>query len=192
MNFGSLSALGNVFGQVHDLPLPELPDVTLREHANIGCVLLSAAANISDIVADAESCLGIDLPGAPGAVQCTADRSGIWLTPRSWLLLCDPDDEAEICARVLAAFPDRMLHASPFTDFLCWLSLTGERSEDLLRQGSFISLSKGGLPVGCAKRTPINGIATILYREDDLTWLIGVERSRASYFHHWLDNLNLV
>ncbi len=191
MNFSSRSALGNAFGHIHNLTLPKATEVTLSELANIGCVLLSAATDTPD-TAHAKACLGIDLPGAPSAVMRAADRTGIWLTPRSWLLLCDPDDEAAICDRVSAAFPDRTLHASPFTDSLCWFSLTGEQSEDLLRQGSFISLSKGGLPVGCAKRTPINGIATILYREDDLTWLIGVERSRATYFHHWLDSLYLV
>ncbi len=91
MNFHSRSALGNAFGQVHNLPLPKVPEVTLSELANIGCVLLTAATDTYD-TAEAKACLGIDLPGAPCAVQRTADRTGIWLAPRSWLLLCDPDD----------------------------------------------------------------------------------------------------
>jgi len=191
MNFTAISAMGNPVGQAHELPLPLVPDVSLREHTEFGCVLLSAAVDTTEVAAVAESCLDISLPMLPGAVKTSGDTTSIWLSPRSWLVLCHPAQEATICESIFETFPDRRLHASAFTDYLCWFSLEGSRSKDLLRQGSVISLSKTGLPVGHAKRTLVNDAATVLYRKDENRWMLGVERSRAVYFSKWLNSLHL-
>lgn len=192
MTFNPVSAMGNTLGQIHELPLPRVSDVSLNEHADIACVLISAAVDAAEVLPIAEDCLSIALPPTPGAVVHQGGKTGIWLSPRSWLLFCEPADEQAICERVLAAFPDRTLHASAFTDYLCWFSLSGPRSEDLIRQGSTISLSKAGLPVGSAKRIPVNEIPIVLYRKDEQTWLLGVERSRAVFFRQWLESLDLL
>ncbi len=192
MNITPKSALGHTFGQINSLPLSTKSNVICKEHANIGCVLLSAAIDGAEIAVKAKNCLGYTFPLSAGKTIRSDDLIYIWLSPRSWLLLCNPEDEAKICANVLAEFPDSLLHANPFTDYLCWIGLYGDQSEDLIRQGSFIDLSKPELPVGHAKRTLVNDTAAILYREKSDSWFIGIERSRALYFYQWLNNLEFI
>jgi len=165
--------------------------VKCREHADTGCLLLTSAVDGAQTAAALEACLSATLPRGPGAVTRAGDRIAIWLSPRSWLFVCDPAEEAALAVRVAARFPDRLAHASAFTDFLCWFSLEGRRAEDMLRQGSFISLARGGLSIGHAKRTPINGVPSIVFHEAAETWRIAVERSRAAHFRNWLDSLTL-
>ena len=70
--------------------------------------------------------------------------------------------------------------------------MSGAASIDLLTESSFISLERGGLPVGHAKRTLIAQIAAVIVHESENTWMIAVERSRARYFADWLsDSLKL-
>jgi len=114
-------------------------------------------------------------------------RRAIWLTPRSWLICCD--SESELIERVESAFPDKLVHATLFTDALCWLELWGPAAIDLLTEGGFVSLERNGLPVGHAKRTPIAQIPVVVVRESADTWLLGMERSRASYFVQWLNRV---
>jgi heterotetrameric sarcosine oxidase gamma subunit len=74
----------------------------------------------------------------------------------------------------------------PFTDALCWFELSGDGALDLLTEGSFISLERGGLPVGRAKRTLIAQIAAVVVRRSESVWQVAVERSRSKYFVDWL------
>ncbi|MBT4932394.1 MAG: hypothetical protein HOL66_00865 [Rhodospirillaceae bacterium] len=93
------------------------------------------------------------------------ERYAVWLSPRSWLISCRLDDEPELLDNINANFPDRSIHASAFSDYLCWLSLEGEATEDALRQGGFISLANEGLPEGHANRTIMAGIPAIIHRK---------------------------
>ena len=78
------------------------------------------------------------------------------------------------------------------TDNLCWFSLIGETVEEALKQGSFLTFDPAGIGEDSAKRTMIAGVTAIIVREDALSWSIGIERSRARYFHDWLRSLSLV
>lgn len=191
MSLDALSALGHPFGRSSDLPLSGTPDVRCRERADIGCVLLTSAVDGTQTADALEACLSATLPREPGAVARADDRIAIWLSPRSWLFVCDPAEEAALAGRVAARFPNRLAHASAFTDFLCWFSLEGRRAEDMLRQGCFISLARGGLPTGHAKRTPIDGVPAVVFHEAAEAWRVGIERSRAVHFRDWLDSLTL-
>jgi len=191
MSLDALSPLGHTFGQGNDLLLSGAPDVKSQERADFGCLLLTSAVDGAQTADALEACLSATLPRGPGVVTRAGDRIAIWLSPRSWLFICDPAEEAALAGLVAACFPDRLAHASAFTDFLCWFSLEGRRAEDMLRQGSFISLARGGLPTGHAKRTPIDGVPAVVFHEAAETWRVGVERSRAAHFRNWLDSLTL-
>lgn len=191
MRLDALSPLGHTFGPISDCPLSGTPDVRCRERVNIGCLLLTSAVAGAQTADTLEACLSTTLPRSPGAVTFGYERIAIWLSPRSWLFLCDPVEEAELVGLVADRFPDRLAHASAFSDFLCWLSLEGHRAEDVLRQGSFISLARSGLPRGHAKRTLIDGIPAVVFHEEAEVWRVAVERSRAVHFRNWLDSLTL-
>jgi heterotetrameric sarcosine oxidase gamma subunit len=96
------------------------------------------------------------------------------------------EEEMELVSQLNSVFPNKCAHAAAFTDHLCWLEFAGAASLDFLLEGTFLSLERRGLPVGCAKRTLIAQVATIVVRESKNRWLLAVERSRAAYFIDWL------
>lgn len=187
MMLEALSALGDGFGA--PTALAEITHAKAQERSDIGAVLVTVTGPGADFAAALAQALDCDLPLTHGAVARTGDRSAIWLTPRSWILLCPPEAEADLIAAVATAFPDHSAHASRFTDALGWVTLEGSGVEDLLRQGGFISLQAGGLPVGHAKRTLLAGIPAVILREGETRWTIGVERSRCRHFANWLAGL---
>lgn len=161
-------------------------DVSLRERADSGWLLLAAAVEATGIAPAADEVLGLVLPRAAGTITTGAGRLAAWLSPRAWLLRCGPDEEAALAARLNEAFPDKQLHAARFTDSLCWLELDGPDALHLLRHGGYVSLARGGIAVGRTKRTRVAGVSVIIIRETVTCWLLGVERSRAAWFASWL------
>jgi heterotetrameric sarcosine oxidase gamma subunit len=180
------STLGAPFGSASRTA--GLPDSSCAflERADVGCVLLTAAVDMSEIVTSASAATGIDLPLAPGAIKRYEGRLALWLSPRSWLIHCSINEENAIATDVNEAFPSKLVHATPFTDHVCWLELCGRQSASLLKQGTFISLERNGLSIGHSKRTQITGIPVVIVREAEAVWLLGVERSRARFFADWV------
>jgi heterotetrameric sarcosine oxidase gamma subunit len=161
-------------------------DVIVRERADIGCVMLTSAVEGLEIAAAASAAAGVELPRDSGAVGSGGGLAALWLSPRCWIIRCAIDEEPDLVARLSSAFPDKLAHATVFTDSLCWLELSGARALELLTDGGFVSLERDGLPVGHAKRTLIAQVAALVVRERESTWLVAVERSRARYFVTWL------
>ena len=185
------STLGGAFGATSIVSRFQCDNTTLRERADIGCVLLTSAVHGDETVNSAIRACGVEIPLVPGAVQTAAGRAALWLSPRSWLIQCGVEEEAQLVARLNAAFPDALARAVSLTDALCWFELSGPGSLALLTEGGFVSLERDGLPVGHAKRTLIAQVAAVVSRESQVSWLIGVERSRARYFVEWLRDASL-
>jgi len=158
----------------------------LIERADIGCLLCSASVEPGPHLAAIERIAGIMPPVGPGRVVVSGLRQAIWVSPRSWLLLCPLGDEEDILWSFADNFAGREIHACRYSDQLCWLELCGAGAEDLLRVGSFLSLDGKGLEAGFARRALLAGIAPIIYREEASRWLLGVERSSARYLVDWL------
>lgn len=180
------SALGAQFGFASDVPCGAGDGLTLRERADIGCVLVTSAVDAAEIIDAVGVVVGVELPRVSGRVAFAGGRLALWLSPRSWLIQCGMDGEGELAARVNAEFSDKRVHAAHFTDYLCWFELSGAGSDHLLKEGSFISLERDGMADGNAKRTLIAGITAVIIRRSRNVWLLGVERSRARYFCRWL------
>jgi heterotetrameric sarcosine oxidase gamma subunit len=123
---------------------------------------MTNAVDSDDILLSAGEAAGVDLPLVSGMTNTGPRRVAIWLTPRSWLLLCGIEEERPLVARLNGTFPEKLAHAVGYTDCLCWFELSGMASLDLLTEGTFLSLERGGLPIGHAKRTPIAQIAAIV------------------------------
>jgi heterotetrameric sarcosine oxidase gamma subunit len=179
------STLGASFGSACMLAMPSGAAV-LQERADIGCLMLASAVDTGATAAPASRAVGIDLPRAAGKIQTGDRRLALWLSPGSWLVHCPIDEEIGVAARVNDAFPGKLLHAACLTDHFCWIELSGRGSSSLLKQGAFLSLERGGLATGYAKRTAVAGIAAILVHPGENVWLVGIERSRAHYFADWL------
>jgi heterotetrameric sarcosine oxidase gamma subunit len=180
------SALGGLIGATHAVIGFRSDGAILQGRADIGCVLLTAAARSAEVISSAILTSVVELPLAPGAIKAREGRAAVWLSPRSWLIQCGIEEEMGLVAGLNQAFPDKRAHAVPFTDSLCWLELSGRAGIDLLTEGGFVSLERDGLPVGHAKRTLIAQTAVVVVRESERSWLLAVERSRARYFVEWL------
>lgn len=187
-----MSTLGASFGSVALVADFPAAGAILRERADIGCLLLSTAVDADRVIALASQAVGVDLPPVAGAIQTNEERLALWLSPRSWIVHCNPKEETILAARVDATFPDGLVHAALFTDYLCWLELSGLSADILLKDGGFISLEREGLAIGHAKRTLIAGVAAVVIRKERREWLIGVERSRARYFADWMIAANTI
>ena len=181
------ATLGAPFGVASPIAGFRSDSVVLRERSDFGCVLLTAAVDAAEVRSLVSAVADVDLPLAAGMTKTCAGRTALWLSPRSWLIHCDIEDEVGLVARVNVTFPDKLVHAVGFTDALCWLELSGAAAHDLLTEGTFLSLERGGLPIGRGKRTLIAQIVAIVIRERESVWLIAVERSRARYFVEWLN-----
>jgi heterotetrameric sarcosine oxidase gamma subunit len=160
--------------------------VSLLERADIGCVLVTAAVDGASVLNTINEAARVELPAVPGMVGKGGERVALWLSPRSWMIHCQLTEEATLILDINSAFPDKLVHAVQFSDAIAWLELSGSGVRDLLAEGGFVSLERDGLGIGRVKRTLIAQIATVVVRESESLWLVGVERSRAAYFARWL------
>lgn len=179
MKLEAQSVLGTPFGTARPVVGFKTNGVSLRERSDIGCVLLTAT--------QAGVLPGVELPAGPGEIRAREGRTALWLSPRSWLIQCRIEEEGALTTRLNAAFPDKRAHAVSFTDALCWLEIFGVESQECLTEGGFVSLERGGLAVGHAKRTLVAGVPVMVVHERESVWIVGVERSRARYFADWLN-----
>lgn len=182
----ALSASDRAFGVAADVPGFAAAGMALRERSDIGCLLINCACDANAVAESLAIAVGFDLPRECGRVSQSSPCTAIWLTPRSWLLQCDPAAELQLAERIDAAFGDQRVHVSLFTDAIAWMELSGPRAPALLSAGGFVSLEREGLAVGHAKRTTLAGIAVVVMRSRPNTWLLAVERSRYRYFIEWL------
>lgn len=183
----ALSPLGAAFGDPS--ALAEIKLATAQERSDIGAVLVTATGPGADFADTLATALGCALPLSHGETTQRGNLRALWLSPRSWIVLCAPQDEAELIAAVAATIPNHAAHASRFSDALGWLTLDGAAVIDLLRQGGFVTLETDGLPIGHARRTLLAGIPAVILRDSETRWTIGVERSRTRYFVTWLAGL---
>ena len=186
MRLAPQSALHNAFGVPSSAHGFKSDRTAVRERADIGCVLLTAAVPAGDIVTAASAVTRVELPVVPGAIKRESGCTALWLSPRSWLIHCGIDDETDLVSRLNRLFPEKSAHAAAFSDALCWFEISLSGALDLLTEGGFVSLEREGLPVGHAKRTLIAQVAVVVLRESENVWLVAVERSRARYFADWL------
>src|SRR5258708_5950123 len=165
------SVLGGMFVDPVVLTRFESGNTTLTERADIGCLLVSSAVDSDEISTRLNLAARFSFPLKGGRVAEARPYRVLWLTPRSWLVHCPLDDEWALANRFNEAFPDKLVHASLFTDQLCWLELSGGHALALLTDGGFVSLERGGLGVGCAKRTSLAGGGGKIFWKKPQTWL---------------------
>jgi sarcosine oxidase subunit gamma len=161
-------------------------DETIVERDSGGCILLTSAVEAEKIVEALSRALTVNIPTAPGTVSREGSRIVSWLSPRSWLAHTAANEADDVIEAVGRAFPERRVHASYYSDHICWFDIEGKGAEALLRQGGFISLERAGLPLDAIKRTLVAGIPLLVWRCAKNVWRLGVERSRADYFVNWM------
>jgi len=179
-------AVWGEIGTARLLAQSPIAPVKLLERADIGCVLVASAVEASAVTGPLGASAGCAFPLMADAGVSTDFPRALWLNPRTWILQCDVEQEGSLVARLNESFADRRVHATRFSDALCWFEWTGPTTFDLLRRGGFISLDREEFPVGRCKRTLIAAVAVFIVRDREECMLLGVERSRARYFVEWV------
>jgi heterotetrameric sarcosine oxidase gamma subunit len=157
----------------------------LVERADIGCLLVGSAVKSREVANRLYEATGIAFPLEACAVLGESGRRALWLTPRSWLIHCAIDDVKTLAFHINCAYPDKLVHATSYSDCLCWLEPCGPEALGPLYEAAFVSLEREGLVMGRAKRTVLCGLPAIILHDRADKWLFGIERSFARYFASW-------
>jgi heterotetrameric sarcosine oxidase gamma subunit len=160
---------------------PPVGDCRLKAAQGMGCLLISCAVPPEEAVHRLSDTVRVRFPLKPGTTDGSAQRRVLWLTPRSWLLLCPVPEEVALADAINESWPDRCAYAALYSDALRWIDLSGTGAQALLAEYTFISLDTDDLAPGRAKRLLVADTPTIVVRESENGWLLGVERSRARH-----------
>lgn len=190
MILSPISALGEPFGNAAPVTGVDLDGVSVRERADFGCILCSAAVDPATVSCRLSGIISLEWPRCAGAFASDSRCTAIWLSPRAWLIQCRLEDEWPLVREIEARFSDKTVHACLFTDYLGWLELAGPSVPHVCAQAGFISLESGGLPVGHAKRTLFADIPAVVVHRSSHDGLVGVERSRLRYLVDWLASIS--
>jgi len=163
----------------------DMSQIEIRAADGCADVLIVSAVDGAEAAAALSESCAITVPTAPGTVCIEAPHTAFWLSPRSWLLRVEQDDEAAVLAAIRTGFPDRRVHATPYSDALHWFEIAGPGAAALLARGGFVSLSVDGLAFGCMKRTLFADVPVLIWRQAETNWSLAVERSRAGYMAEW-------
>ncbi len=163
----------------------DMTQIEIRAEDGYAHVLIVSTVDGAEAAAALHETCAITVPTAPGMVCVEASHPAFWLSPRSWLLRVERGGEAAVLAAIRTAFPDRLLHATPYSDALHWFEVSGPHSAALLARGGFVSLSVDGLAVGRMKRTLFADVPVLIWRQAEADWSLAVERSRAGYMAAW-------
>ena len=107
MMLTAASALNMEFGEINPVKGLQILNLELSERADQGGILVSVTDDDPAMVKKVGIALGIALPVQHGAISGDVECPKIWLSPRSWLVVCAPQEEGALCEKISAEFPDR-------------------------------------------------------------------------------------
>ena len=166
-------------------PLDRLPGQQVASTAAALCIA-QARAKFSlrcraDAAAAAGRAFGVPLPETACRAAVARDRAALWLGPDEWLLFAAPDD-AEAIARQIAAGLAGMHHSLiDVSHRSCGFTVKGVHAATLMSHGCPLDLSSNAFPIGMCTRTLFEKSEIILWRVDEHTYHVEIERSFAPY-----------
>lgn len=135
-------------------------------------------------VAVAGQAFGVTLPGEACRAAVSASRAALWLGPDEWLLLAAPEDAAAIVHQfsvALAGTPHSLVDVSHRG---AAIAVKGAQAATLINHGCALDLAHAAFPVGTCTRTLFEKAEIVLWRTQEHTYHVEIERSFAPYV--WL------
>jgi sarcosine oxidase subunit gamma len=135
-------------------------------------------------VAAAGQTFGVTLPNEACRAAVSASRAALWLGPDEWLLLAAPEDAAAIVHQfsvALAAAPHALVDVSQRS---AAIAVKGAQAATLINHGCALDLAHAAFPVGMCTRTLFEKAEIVLWRTEEHTYHVEIERSFAPYV--WL------
>lgn len=137
--------------------------------------------------------LGLLLPVEPNTARRVTGVTALWLGPDEWLLVTDPGAEAELAARLEAAFAG--LHASvvDVTDNSTVIRCAGRSVRTVLAKGMPLDTHPRAFAPGEVRQTVLAHVDVICHLVEDSEALgatvdLHVRRSFADHLWTWLED----
>jgi sarcosine oxidase subunit gamma len=137
-----------------------------------------------DSLAAAGQAFGVTLPSEACRAAASASRAALWLGPDEWLLLAAPDDAAAIAQQfsvALTAAPHSLVDVSHRS---AAIAVKGVQAGPLINHGCALDLAHAAFPLGMCTRTLFEKAEIVLWRTEEHTYHVEIERSFAPYV--WL------
>jgi len=134
-----------------------------------------------DSVAAAGQAFGVTLPNEACRAAVSASRAALWLGPDEWLLLAAPDDAAAIVHQLsvaLAGAPHSLVDVSHRG---AAIAVKGAQAATLINHGCALDLAHAVFPLGMCTRTLFEKAEIVLWRTEEHTYHVEIERSFAPY-----------
>ena len=157
-------------------------------------VELSAAPSLAkfalrcraDAVAAAGQTFGTALPHEACRATVTGDRAALWLGPDEWLLFAAERDADAIVDQLAAALGGTHHSLVDVSHRSCGFTVRGAQVPTVINHGCPLDLSHASFAVGMCTRTLFEKAEIILWRVDEHTYHVEIERSFAPYVWNML------
>jgi len=139
-----------------------------------------------ETAATAGRTFGIALPDKACTAAVAGDRAALWLGPDEWLLLAAEHDAEAIVGQTAAALGGRHYSLVDVSHRSCGFATQGPHAATLINHGCPLDLSLASFPVGACTRTLFEKAEIILWRVEEHTYHVEIERSFAPYVWNML------
>ena len=140
----------------------------------------------ADAVAAAGQAFGVALPREACRAAVAQDRAALWLGPDEWLLFAAEPDAEAIAGQLAAALGGTSHSLVDVGHRSCGFTVRGVQAATLINHGCPLDLSPASFAVGMCTRTLFEKAEIILWRTDDQTYHVEIERSYAPYVWNML------
>jgi sarcosine oxidase, subunit gamma len=133
------------------------------------------------VTAVAGNAFGVALPEMACRAAFSGDRAALWLGPDEWFLIAAPDHAPAVTSQLSLALGDTPHSLVDVSHRGVAITVKGQQAAALINHGCPLDLSPAEFPVGMCARTLFERAEIILWRVDEHTYRLEIERSFAAY-----------
>jgi sarcosine oxidase subunit gamma len=140
----------------------------------------------ADAVAATGRAFGIVLPHEACRATVMEDGAALWLGPDEWLLFAAEGDADATAGQLATALGGTHHSLVDVSHRSCGFTVHGELAATVINHGCPLDLSHASFAVGMCTRTLFEKAEIILWRVDEHTYHVEIERSFAPYVWNML------
>jgi len=134
-----------------------------------------------DSLAAAGRAFALTLPVTACRAAVSGSRAALWLGPDEWLLLAAPEDAAALVEQFSVALAGASHSLVDVSHRGAAIAMTGAHAATLINHGCALDLAHAAFPAGMCTRTLFEKAEVILWRREEHTYHVEIERSFAPY-----------
>ena len=121
------------------------------------------------------------MPDVACRAAISGNRAALWLGPDEWLLIAAPENVSAIASQLAIALGNAPHSLVDVSHRNAAITVKGPQAAVLINHGCPLDLSFAAFPVGMCTRTLFEKAAIILWRIEQRTFQMEIERSFATY-----------